>query len=248
MNKLVALAIVCCSWSVSLAQYDSKVDSPMSKFRPGFMWFYTGLRPAKVERVRKYDRLIFDVTYNDWIGDRDIFTNHWASIGLNTNVMFDVPLSKGNTVALGIGLAHQYTVIRHNGNLVRDDVAGTTTWQDKQSGQTFDRSVLGGNSFAMPIELRFRKESWRHFKFHIGGRIGYQVNSFTKEVEGKGQNRIVTKDFNFPDQARLIYAAHLRFGFRNWALFAKYNFNKLFTNSNSTQLNRTQLGVSISLY
>lgn len=248
MNKGICLVIVCLWSFMSTAQYNSKGEYNISRFRPGTMWFFTGWRPAKEEKVRKYDRLILDVTYNDWIGDRDLFENHWASIGLNTNLMFDIPLTKGNTVSLGLGVAHQFTTIRHNGNLIQNDSLGTTTWSEKSNGQTFHKSVLGGHAFTVPIELRFRKESWRHFKFHIGGKIGYQANLYSKQVDKSGPDRVVTKDFGFPDANQLIYSAHIRLGLRNWALYASYNFNDLFSNENSVKLNTVQMGISVSLF
>lgn len=248
MIKQLVVLILCSVCFAATAQYDGKGDSEISRFRPGFMWYFTGLKPAKAEKVRKYDRLIFDVTYNDWIGDRDLFKNHWASIGLNTNFMFDVPLTKGNTVSLGLGVAHQFSVIRHNGLLIEDNIAGTTVWQAKTDSNLFNKGIFGGNSFSIPLELRFRKESWRHFKFHIGGKIGYQVNAYSKYVTGNGGNRDVEKDYGFPDINRLIYSAHIRIGLRNWALFGSYNFNSIFSNSGSSKLNHVQMGLSISLF
>jgi hypothetical protein len=212
------------------------------------MWFYTGLKPAKVDKVRKYDRLIFDITYNDWVGDNDLFQNHWASIGLNTNFMFDIPLVKKNKIALGIGVAHQFTNIRHNGHLVRDNVAGTTIYAPQNPSDDFKKSVFGGNSFSIPVELRFRNEGWRHFKFHIGGKIGYQANAFSKYVSKIDGDRQISKSYGFPDNNKLLYSAHVRIGLRNWALFASYNFNTNFSNSESVQLNQVQAGLSISLY
>jgi len=230
------------------AQYDSKGENEVSRFRPGAMWFYTGIRPAKIEKVRKYDRLIFDITYNDWVGDKEPFDNSWASIGLNTNLMFDIPLTKGNTVSLGIGVSHQYTNIRHNTELIIDDVAQTTIYIPANATQSFYKSSLSGNSFSIPLELRFRNESWKHFKVHIGGKFGYQANLYSKEVSNFNSKRTVNKRFGFPDQNDWIYSAHVRIGLRNWALFASYNFNTIFSNKNSTQLNLIQMGLSISLF
>ncbi|MFT5778991.1 MAG: hypothetical protein ACI837_001948 [Crocinitomicaceae bacterium] len=248
MNKLLIGIILCLCSQMASAQYDSKGENEVSRFRPGFMWYFTGIKPAKEDKVRKYDRLIFDVTYNDWIGDRDLFNNHWASMGLNTNLLFDIPLTKGNTVSLGLGVAHQYTVIRHNGHLIEDKTLGTTTWMPKVDSNIFRKSTFGGNSFSIPLELRFRKESWRHFKFHIGGKIGYQVNTYSKYVTGNGSNREVEKDYGFVDQNSLIYSAHVRLGLRNWAIYGSYNFNTIFSNENSVQLNHVQMGLSISLF
>ena len=228
------------------SQYNSKGDTP-SMFRPGFMWYYTGIRPAKVEKVRKYDRLIFDITYNDWNGDQQPFQNHWASIGFNTNLMFDVPLTKGNTVALGVGVSHQLTRVRHDALFAKSDNPPSTNLVPKGL-QTFNKNVLVGNAFSIPLELRFRKASWKHMKLHLGGKVGYQANMFSKTIFGSGSNRDVVKDYGFSDLNRLIYSAHVRFGFRAWAIYASYNLNKIFAESASTQLNQLQFGLSISLY
>ena len=54
----------------------------ITRYRPGVMWFLTGIRPAQPEKVRKYDRLIFDITYNDWIGRKtEPFKNNVSSNG-----------------------------------------------------------------------------------------------------------------------------------------------------------------------
>ena len=247
MNRLTLIFVLLIGFS-SFGQYDSKGEDEISRFRPGVMWFFSGYRPAKPERINKFDRLIFDVTYNDWIGDRDIFQNHWASIGLNTNLMFDIPLTKGNKVSLGIGAAHQFVNIRHNNHLIKDNTNNTTIFTLKDTSDVFNKSSFAGNSFSIPIELRFRNESWRHFKFHIGGKIGYQANMFSKYVTKQNGDRQLLKDYGFPDESKLIYSAHIRIGIRNWAIFGSYNFNSLFSNNQSSKLNLVQMGLSVSLF
>mgnify|MGYP000029361011 CR=1 FL=1 len=249
MIKGILTVIVCAICTLSNAQFNSKGET-RSKFRPGLMWFYNGIRPEKstYDDVRKYDRLIIDVTYNDWDGDSGPFENHWASIGMNTNLMFDIPFTSRNTVSLGIGVAYQYVNIRHDNKLVIDDAKHTTIYTPKDKYDLFDKSIFSGNSFSMPLELRFRTKNWRHFKFHIGVKIGYQVNMLSKRVlvqEGHSEHN---KRYGFPDENKLLYSAHVRIGIRSWALFGSYNFNSLFSNANSTQLNLIQMGISVSLF
>jgi len=249
MIKGILTIIVCTICILSNAQFDSK-DEKRSNYRPGLMWFYSGIRPEKSKHddVRKYDRLIIDVTYNDWIGDNDLFENHWASIGMNTSLMFDIPLTGRNTVSLGIGVAYQYVNIRHDNKLVIDDAEHTTIYTPKDKYDMFDKSIFSGNSFSMPLELRFRTKNTKHFKFHVGGKIGYQANMLSKRVLLQDGHTERNKRFGFPDENKLLYSAHVRIGIRNWALFGSYNFNTLFSNSNSTQLNLIQLGLSVSLF
>ncbi|HIP32604.1 MAG TPA: hypothetical protein EYG86_07580 [Crocinitomicaceae bacterium] len=246
-NRIILFGLCLMTFSLN-AQYDGQGEDEISRFRPGFMWFYTGVRPAKTEKTRKYDRLIFDLTYNDWTGDNNPFENRGPSIGLNTNLIFDIPLTKGNTVSIGIGVAHQYINIRHDNKFLVDDFAKTTVYSPKDSFDVFRKSTLSGNNFSIPIELRFHKESWKHFKIHLGGKIGYQANLLSKQVSNINGHRVLNKRFGFPDENKLTYSAHVRLGFRNFALFGSYNFNTLFSNKSSTQLNLLQMGLSISLY
>lgn len=231
------------------AQYDGEGENEISRFRPGAAWFYTGLRPGKPEKDRKYDRLIFDITYNDWIGDRDPFKNPPLSLGLNTNLMFDVPLTKGNTVAFGWGVSHQLFTIRHDDKLVVDDFNNTTMLTPYATTGFFPKKrSLIGNSFSVPLEIRFRKKGWKHFKIHVGAKIGYQVQLKEKTVGTINGHKEVYKRHGFPDSSKLLYSGHVRIGIRNWALFGSYNFNPIFLDKSSTQLNLLQLGLSVSLF
>lgn len=244
-NKFLLISFILLATN-TFCQYSSEGE-PRSRFRGGIMWFYTGIRPAEEGKVRKYDRLIFDIVYNDWTGDQSPFKNHWSSIGLNTSFMFDIPLSKRNNIALGIGVSHQLMRIRHDNQFFENDSPAATDYVEV-AAPAHDKNILAGNMFAMPVELRFRKKDWRHFKFHIGGKIGYQANMFSKYVYDAGPNRNVVRDYGFPDLNRLVYGAHVRIGLRNWALYASYNFNTLFSSSESTALNQIQFGLSLSLY
>lgn len=242
-NLLIAIGILL--FTGVHAQTEEKAPE-RSDFRAGFMWYYTGIRPAKEGKARKYDRLIFDIVYNDWAGDNGPFENHWASIGLNTSIMWDIPFT-GNNTSFGIGISHQLMRIRHDDAFFKYNNPDKTEYVP-DALTLYDKNILAGNMFAMPVEFRVRKKEWRHFKFHIGGKIGFQANMYSKQVFGSGKDRDVVKDYGFPDLNRLVYGAHMRIGTRNWALFASYNFNRMFKNSESTKLNQLQFGLSISLY
>ncbi len=246
MIKSFLFLIFFCWVSFTYAQNSS--DDLKSRFRPGVMWFYTGLRPAQVEKVRKYDRLIFDITYNDWNGDKKPFENIAPSIGFNTNLMFDIPLTRCNTVSLGVGIAHQLVNIRHENKFTIIDSISSTIYQTKESTDLFQKSSLSGNSFSIPLEIRFRGRNWKHVKLHLGGKVGYQLNWYSKEIYQINGRKEKLKRFGFPDEEKWVYSAHLRIGVRNWALFGNYNFNNIFSGKQSTKLNLLQMGVSISLF
>lgn len=250
MIKFLSIAFLAVLSFSSVAQDPSPQPDLISRFRPGVMWFFTGYRPAESEKVRKYDRLIFDLTYNDWTGDRQPFNNKWNSIGLNTSLYFDIPLTKGNTIALGLGLSHSLYRISYSYKQFQVDVSTSTT--NLVDIQTFipdeDKHFFCANSLSVPVELRFRSPNWQHFKFHIGGKVGYTLNNYTKEVFASSIGKMELKNNQFPDIHRLMYSAHARIGFRNFAVFGSYQFSPVFSNSASTHLNILQLGLSVSLF
>lgn len=231
-----------------IAQYDSEGADEISRFKPGTLWYLDGWRPAKTDKIRKYDRLIFDITYNTWNGDKKLFSNTWNSLGLNTNLYFDIPLNAVNTISFGTGFGHQFYRIQYDGYLFADPTATYTQLNDSLTSYTFDRSALIGNNFYVPLELRLRSKGWKHFKFHIGGRMGYQVGLNNKTVTKTSVGKDVLINKGFPDISRLTYAAHLRIGVRNWSIYASYCFNNIFKSDESPNLNLLQLGISVSLF
>ncbi len=248
MSKIAIIILLFITPSWAFGQYDGEGDNEISRFRPGTMWFMTGFRPAEPEKVRKYDRLVFDITYNDWVGDRDPFNVKWNSIGFNTSWMFDIPLAKKNTVALGIGPSYSLQRIVHDEVLEHDTSFTYTQLSDQINLSGEWRESFNIHEFSLPIELRFRTKGWKHFKFHAGGKIGYRTNIVRRAKFNDGNEKYEIRYRTLPDINHLSYSAHVRIGMRNWALFGSYNFSPLFRSNESIELYPIQLGLSISLF
>lgn len=248
MIRTVFIFLCVISPLISVAQFDGEGENEISRFRPGSMWFMTGFRPAQPEKVRKYDRLIFDITYNDWLGDRDPFNVKWNSIGFNTNWMFDVPLAKKNTVALGIGPSYTLQRFVHDQVLEHDSAYTYTQFSALAELSNDWQESFNAHEFSLPIELRFRTKGWKHFKFHVGGKIGYRTNIIRRSKFDDGDVKYDLRYRSLPDVNHLSYSAHFRIGMRNWALYGSYNFSPLFKSSESIELYPIQLGLSISLF
>ena len=63
MGRFILIALISLVGLCSFAQYNSEPNL-ISRYKPGVMFHYTGLRPAEAEKAQKYDRLVFDITYN----------------------------------------------------------------------------------------------------------------------------------------------------------------------------------------
>jgi hypothetical protein len=230
----------------AFGQYDGKDPGIASRFRPGFMWFNTGWRPGKNDRDRKYDRLMVDITYNDWVNDSALFLVKPPSLGYNIHGMWDIPLTKGDGLSLGIGLSYRFQHVRYDGAMLRDTLNRATQWVLGSAAPEYDKSVFASHAFAVPVELRIRIPKWRHVKLHLGGYVGYRVSTYTK-VWTNDRNTIV-KDHHFFDDERLLYGIHARLGIRNFAFFVDYAVSKQFQSDKSTSLQPLALGVTISLF
>jgi hypothetical protein len=244
MKAVLCSLILLMSFNAS-AQYGYKDEKIASRFKPGFMWFSTGMRPGKDDKSRKYDRLVFDFFYTQANGELPAQTTR-GSFGWNANTMWDVPVTKGNTFSIGWGFSYRHTRTGYNHILVQNTEKQQTTVSDYGALFTPDKQVLGSHSIAIPLELRFRAEKWKHLKFHLGGYAGYQFQTYNK-IWTK-HNQQIFKDKNLINSNPLVYGVHARLGFRNLALFADYRLSNFFESKESVQVNLLSFGLSVSLF
>ena len=227
-----------------------RFETPLvSRDKPGISWYYSGLKPYNETKLRKYDRLIVDIVYNDWHGDADFFDSPWSSIGFNAQLMFDKVITKENTFAIGWGLGFSHmnnkTPWLYQKNYSEEM---TSVVEASEVIENLSSAKFCANYLELPIELRFRTKGYKHVKFMVGGKIGYQLTAYNKIVERIDGRNYAFKTYNFPDNNPLRLGATVRIGIRNWALFGAYHFTKVFTNSQSIQLTPYSVGISISLF
>jgi hypothetical protein len=247
--KNIILAIIVTFYAVTLlGQYQAENEGLYSRFRPGVAWFYSGLKPYEEGKLRKYDRLMMDIVYNDFYGDRDYFSSPWQSIGFNASLMFDVVLTQGNTMSFGWGIGYSHFSNYSKLQFTRDLINKSTLVSEFPAGTEPKSSKFGANYIEIPLELRFRTKGHSHFKFMIGGKIGYQLNAFSKETERIDGKKYSTKEYGFADSNPLRYGATVRIGIRNWAIYGAYYFSPLFTNKASADLTPISVGVTVSLF
>lgn len=250
-KKIIFLFVCLASVSFSYGQDNYSDTNLISRFRPGFMWFFTGVNPAEAEKVRKYDRLMVGIHSNQLMGDslKPYQKNAGASIGFFTQFAADIPLVKQNKMSFGIGLGYKFTSVRLNGSLIRESDTKSTRYINLENPD-FSKTVFKVHELYVPLELRFRTGKWKHVKFHIGGRVGWQFSAKTKEFlkyTMDNTNTTITKK-GFYDLNPLQLAGTARIGIRNWAIYGSYQFLPYFKHAQSTQLNGFELGIALSLF
>lgn len=244
-HKVFGLLLIFFSISSSHAQPHNKDSLLISRHRPGLLWYNTGWKPSKKGKLRKYDRLIVDLTYNMLLDPKVTKTRPLASIGWNINTMWDIPLTEGNTVSLGIGLAYKHQKTGLTNYFTPDSTNKYTQFISDSTTGLYSKVRFGNHMVSLPIELRFRQNKWSHVKFHVGGSIGYRFSTYQKYYEENGDFRKVK---NLPDINRLVYGAHLRFGLRAIALFADYYISPNFKSKESAKIQGLTFGLSISVF
>lgn len=225
----------------------SQSDSNLiSRHRPGVMWYFNGFRPIKDADNRKYDRLIFDLTYNDWTGEVSPFRNKWNSIGVNTNFMSDIKLKNNYDYSIGIGVGYGYSTISSDIKFI-ENTENTVLIGAKQPNETYNYSSLHSHRFYMPIELRFSSSDWSRVKFIVGGSFGIQTG--LKQLLITKDNSHKQKEINDINcRNKLSYGIHLRFGLRNLAFFGSYQISPMFKKGDNPDIHLVQFGLSLSLF
>jgi hypothetical protein len=216
----------------------------ISRHRPGLFWFFDGLRPTKSTDNHKYDRLIIDLTYNDWSGDLKPFQNRWNSLGMNVNFMKDMKFKKTKWFSLGLGIGYGFSTMSSDSRFKLNK--SLIEIENLEKSGLFDYASTHAHRFYIPFELRFSTNNWKRIKFSLGANIG--INSgINQSLLGRDGSK--KEEISLTHSAPAFnYGLHCRFGLRNIALFSSYQLSNFFRDSSNPKLHQIQFGLSISIF
>ena len=212
----------------------------ISRYKPGIMWYYNGPRPLNDSQLKKFDRLIVDVAYNDWLCNyRYLLSKSWRSVGCNINFMFEERSKKNPNNSFGYGLRYIYSNIRTDYNLTQGH--GNVFVNQRTNLDTYGINLLREHSLVVPLEYRYGKPIPRTFKLNIGAYVGYgfPIRQVTK-YDGSKEVSVIT------GTAGIKYGVHARIGGRSLAGFCSVQLGQLF--KKSVPVYPIQLGISYSLF
>ncbi len=194
------------------------------------------------------DRLVVDLTFDQWLHNENGLKLKWHSRGFNTYFMYDIQLGKKKklfSVAPGLGIST--SSIFHNTFLVEDTVTGTEL---VVRNDNYKRNKLGLTYVDIPLELRFRStpnaknKSW---KFALGFKAGVLIDSKTKvKQEDANGNMKIYKEKRYGDLNRFRYGATVRFGYGPFNFFGYYSLAKLFDKGMGPDITPISMGISIN--
>lgn len=222
-------------------EYDTKIE-PHS--RPGLFWYLTW-KPSNKPKPRKYDRLVFDIHYNDFKSSEAFSVSSTRSIGFTANCYNELALNKKNTISIGYGGAISVNKTILNQNLIQTQ-SDIINCFPQSANEAYIRNSLMGTNLNVPVELRFRTAGWKHTKLAIGGRFGYQVTLKEKYAFADASRNHKMSLKNAADD--FTYSLYTRMGIRNYSLYASYQINSIFQHPESPQIKWLQLGISLSLF
>ena len=222
-------------------EYDTKIES---QSRPGIFW-YLSWKLSDKPKPRKYDRLVFDIHYNDLLLNQDFSTSSARSIGFTTNCYNEFALNKKNTISIGYGVGISMNKTILNQNLIQTQ-SGIINCFPHSANDAYIRNSLMGTNMNVPVELRFRTAGWKHTKLYIGGRLGYQVTLKEKYSFADASRNHKMSLKNAADD--FTYSLYARIGIRNYSLYVSYQLNSIFQHPESPQIKWLQLGLSFSLF
>lgn len=177
--------------------------------------------------MKRQDALILRLGLDNWTNlPKGVETNLLGSRGFGLLVMGEKMNAKNRIgAAFGFGLSSHR--VDHNAVALTDtDGVGTvlTPLSDSVDYQK-NRFVL--NSLDAAFEIRFRgnpDKHQNHFKFSLGFRAGYVVQSHLKFKD----DRVKYKDYSIEDIQRWRYGVTARIGFGNFAVDGYYSLAPLF--------------------
>lgn len=205
---------------------------------------------ADDDNPERFDRIVVDINYNNWVKAPPGISQKLYSIGGSFYWYKDIPLGEKSNVALAYGIGVDYHSVYSNGAVQYDvDGEGNTftniTPIALPPGYTINK--VSFKFLEAPLELRLRtmsrsREERRgfNFKLYLGFKAGYRIGSHTKYRDN--ENKI--KVFRLQNTLPYRYGPTVRIGFNKIAFNAFYSLTTVFESDKGVELIPFSIGFS----
>lgn len=238
--KKIVLLIGCWVWCLaSFAQGTEVSDKEKSK---------TGSGLPRVEVVR--DRLNVDIFHSFWLGTPSQGNFNKFNPGFNVSAMWDFKLPQTPSLSFGLGLGFSYYTQFSNCIIQYDRSKGINLYSIISDNVEYKLNRVTYMNCHIPFEFRYRHANG--FKVSVGIHVGlvagfehrYKGNNFNG-VEGEYLNY---KNMDFYNKQKFSADVYMRMGWKSFAVFYSYQFNKVFDAGKGPKMNPMSVGLSISLF
>ena len=201
---------------------------------------------AKKKNTGK-DRIVIDVTLDNWaIGPDSIKNKVFGSRGFGGYFMYDLPFGEsGFSISAGAGIGSNNV---HNNGVIMYSVDSATQQKVtsfQQLTTPYKLSKLSLNYVDVPFEIRYRLKadaSGEQFKFALGVKAGYLINSHTKFIDSSSK----IKTFNILNVNPYRYGGYVRIGYGWFGVTGYYSLSGIFLKGKGTDIIPFAAGITIN--
>ena len=190
----------------------------------------------------KSDNLLFDFYIPQWIN---------SPSNLNTEPSFSFSVSFGKDVQFRktnfswfYGLGYDLTNVNHNANFksltAMDGSLRTSGIRILNVPYSLNR--LSSQYLGIPLELRYRTQTKNPFRFYLGTKAGYMINSSYELDEEFGDSY---KRKNLRELENLKYGFTFRIGYGLFNLYTYYGLNGLMSSKRQRGVNELSFGLTL---
>jgi hypothetical protein len=196
------------------------------------------------------DRIVVELTFDNWIHNEDSLKVKWYSRGFNAYFMYDIQLGKKKLFAVAPGLGIGTSSIFTNSKLVEgvDSLGGGTRMVERTD--SYKKNKLGLTYLDIPVELRFRSKpnsKNKSFKVAVGFKAGFLLDGKTKVKQKDADgNMKVYKEKRYDDLNRFRYGATFRIGYGPFSVIGYYSLAKIFEKGKGPSITPFSVGIAIN--
>jgi hypothetical protein len=197
-------------------------------------------------KPKKQDQIILDFNSNLLLNSPT--APKWFSRGFSFSLMNDFIIGKSNfSFGAGLGLNTENYFFT-NSAVLTTTFEGISDIVAPSEFVNYSNYKLGLTTVELPLEFRFRSQPSKRktFKFAVGGKIGYVIQSKTKEsgtfTVGETENDFKAKNFRVDNINPIRYGLHARIGYARYALTAYYGLNTVFEKDRGPEMNQLNIG------
>ncbi len=202
---------------------------------------YVGFFLQDKDSIERQNRIVIDVTNEQWIDGAKEIKMKWYSWGLSFSRMFEYPFSKKFSIAFGPAVR---TLHHYNNAQFFQYINSSNTIVDSlvpyRSTVSYSANKLVLSYVDLCSELRIKGGKKNNFKFFIGFRGGYMFNNHIKFVDGKTKY----KKYNIDGVEKFSFGPTLRIGFGNVCIYGNYLMTPVYKNNSNQKINTMSVGLS----
>ena len=205
---------------------------------------------ADGDGAEKFDRIIVDFTWTQWLEQVQGVDQGIFSFGISALWMKDIPLGKRSNVAIAMGLGFDSHNFHHNGEFeftTNADGSTFTSLVSRNGATELKKNKYALNYVDVPFEFRLRtmnktteKKMKYNFRFYLGFKAGILVNDHLKISDNISKRKI----FDLPNTLPYRYGPTIRVGLNKIAFVGFYSLTTVFKQNQGTSLTPFNVGIS----